>query len=171
MPHPGEISERLMRPERWFGGLIAVLVCSANANQGLTNAPTTINLDTNNVGPFGNISRVGPDITVGIAGFYAFSVQPQLLQNTANQYTTFWARKNGVDVPSSAYRFRSTGNGDTLVQPWSVTANLVAGDVIRFMAQTSVAAGSTLEFTAAGGGIPASPACIVDIRGFGPRAG
>jgi hypothetical protein len=99
MPHQGEISERLMRPERWFGGLIAVLVCSATVDQPLTNVAAVVNFDTNNVGPFGAISRVGPDITIGVAGFYAFSMQPQLLQNSAANITTFWARKNGVDVP------------------------------------------------------------------------
>jgi hypothetical protein len=170
MPHSEEISARLMRPERWFGGLIAVLVCSANANQALTNAPTVLNFDTNNVGPFGQISRSGTDIIIGVSGFYAFSFQPQLLQNTANQLTTFWARKNGVDVPSSGFRFRSTGNNDTLVQPWSVTASLVSGDIIRFVAQTSVALGSTLEATVAGGGIPAIPALRLDVRGYGPVA-
>jgi len=170
MPHSEEISARLFRPEQWFGGLIAVLVCSANVDQPLTNAAAVINFDTNNVGPFGHISRAGPDITIGVTGFYAFSMQPQLLQNAAANITTFWALKNGVAVPGSAYRYSSTGNNDTLVQPWSVTASLVRGDVIRFMAQTTAVNGSTLDFTAAAGAIPSSPACIIDIRGFGPRA-
>ena len=169
MPHPEEINARLRRPEGWIGGLISVLVCSANANQQLTNAPSVINFDTDNVGPFGLISRVGPDITVGVSGFYAFSIQPQVLQNAQNNNTGFWARKNGVDVPSSAFHFSSTGNGDTMVVPWSATANLVRGDVIRFMAQTSLANGATLSFVAAGAGAPASPAVVLDIRGFGPR--
>lgn len=168
MPHQGEVSERLMRPERWLGGLIATMVVSSVVDQPITNAPTLLTLDTTNVGPFGRVSRVGSDIIAGIAGFYAFSVQPQLLQNVAANITTFWARKNGVDVPFSAFRFSSTGNNDTQVVPWNVTANLAAGDVIRFVAQTSAAAGATLDFTAAGGGIPAAPSLVIDIRGFGP---
>lgn len=170
MPHPEELSARLMRPERWFGGLIAVLASSANVDQPLTNAPAAINFDTDNVGPFGTISRSGADFTIGVNGYYSFVLQPQVLQNTPSNVTTFWARKNGVDVPASGFRFSSTGINDTAVQVFAVTASLLRGDVIRFMAQTSMALGATLDFTAAGGGFPASPAAILDIRGYGPVA-
>jgi hypothetical protein len=170
MPHSEELSSRLMRPERWFGGLIAVLLCSANVNQPLTNAPVVINFDTTNIGPFGLISRTGSDINILLDGYYSFVFQPQVQQNAPNNITTLWARKNGVDVPGSAIKFSSTGVNDISIPVFAVTARLFRGDVIQFLGQTSIAFGSTLVFFAAGGGFPSSVAAILDVRGFGPVA-
>lgn len=169
MPHPEETSGRLVRPERWLGGHIAALVCSGNADQAATNVAAIINFDANNVGPFGRISRSGNDILIGTNGLYIFSMQPQVIQNVANNITTIWARKNGVDVPSSSFRYSSTGTNDTAPLNWTVTANLIIGDVIRFVVQTSAVAGATLDFTAAGA-TPAVPAVRLAVMGYGPVA-
>jgi hypothetical protein len=159
---------------RPIGALLATIVSSRNSDftivldANAAAAGATITFDTDDLAATGTIGRSGGNFTIlaGGAGLYTFTLQPQITTNTGTGNVTFWAVKNGVNVPNTGVRNSSTGSGDTMVIPLIVTLNLVAGDVISFKASCSVENKYIFDFTAASGALPGIPAVIVDVKGY-----
>jgi hypothetical protein len=155
---------------RPIGSLLATIVSSRNSDFtiGLDATPSTITFDTDDLAATGTISRSGGNFTIlaGGAGLYTFTLQPQITTSTPSGYVTFWAVKNGANVPNTGVRNSSTGNGDTMVIPLIVTLNLVVGDVISFKASCTELNKYIFDFTAASGALPGIPAVIVDVKGY-----
>lgn len=148
------------------GYLLASLTSSGNADQVLTTTSATVNFDLDENVAYGGISRSGNVFTVLSEGNYQIIFQPQILQNSNGNVVTMWARKNGVDIPRSGVKLTSTGAGDSTVLPLILTLDLVPNDTITFHGLTSAVNGATLDFIAAGGGAPAVPAVLLDIKGW-----
>jgi hypothetical protein len=155
---------------RPIGALLATIVSSRNSDFtiGLDTAPSIITFDTDDLAATGTIGRSGGNFTIlaGGAGLYTFTLQPQITTETGAGNVTFWAVKNGVNVPNTGVRTSSTGSGDTMVIPLIVTLNLVVGDVISFKASCSELNKYRFDFTAASGMLPGIPAVIVDVKGY-----
>jgi hypothetical protein len=144
--------------------LVAYISAYSDADQTLSSTPAAVNFTVTDPAAR-NITRSGAVFTVAVAGLYIFQVQPQITTSSSGGVTTFWVRKNGVDVPASAARFSSTGSGDTSVIVLIAPLDLVAGDNFEFRANVS-GGGSSLDATPAGGGIPLTPAVIVAVQGY-----
>jgi hypothetical protein len=155
---------------RPLGSLLATIVSSRNSDFtiGLDAAPSTITFDTDDLAATGTISRSGGDFTIltGGSGLYTFALQPQITTNTPAGYVTFWAVKNGVNIPNSGVRTSSTGDDDTMVIPLILTLDLIVGDVISFKASCTVSNKYFFDFTAASGLLPGIPAVIIDVKGY-----
>lgn len=150
------------------GSLLCTMVCSLNSNFVVGSSPVNIPFDTDDLPATGTISRTGANFTIlaGGDGLYTFALQPQITTTTPSGYITFWALKNGVAIPNTGVRNSSTGNNDTQVVPLIITLSLVAGDVVSFKTNCTVANNYMFEHTAASGAVPAIPAVIIDIKGY-----
>jgi hypothetical protein len=155
---------------RPIGSLLATIVSSRNSDFtiGVDATPSTITFDTDDLAATGTINRSGGEFTIlaGGEGLYTFTLQPQITTDTGSGNVTFWAVKNGVNIPNTGVRTSSTGSGDTMVIPLIVTLNLIVGDVISFKASCSVVNKYYFDFTAASGALPGIPAVIVDVKGY-----
>jgi hypothetical protein len=150
------------------GRLIAALTSSGNADQQLTKSVVEIAFDTDDVAAYGTIARAGNkfEISAGGAGLYLFELQPQVTEASPSNITTMWAVLNGTAVPNSAVRNSSSGTNETYVNPLIVSMDLVDGDVVSFSTITTIANGCKLDYTAAVGPAPATPAVILDVKGW-----
>jgi hypothetical protein len=159
---------------RPIGALLATIVSSRNTDFTIVldaNAATagaTITFDTDDLAATGTISRSDGNFTIlaGGAGLYTISLQPQITTDTGAGNVTFWAVKNGVNVPNTGVRTSSTGAGDTMVIPLIITLNLAVGDVISFKASCSELNKYYFDHTDAAGALPRIPAVIIDIKGY-----
>lgn len=147
------------------GQLIASMTATGNSDQAISTTPVQINFDTTDQSA-GFITRSGNQFIAGHSGVYMFNLQPQVTELSPSSITTFWALKNGVNVPRSGIRNSSTGLNDTHVEPLCISLDLVDGDIVTFNCVTSAMLGSRLDNTAASGSVPSVPAIIIDIKGW-----
>ena len=103
-------------------------------------------------------------IVVAKSGMYSFSFSSQLTSGSASAKDVwFWARKNGVDVPSSSMKTTITGAGVTLATSRSMFFSLNAGDYIECYwasSDTNV----TLEAVPSTAFAPATPSVILSVE-------
>lgn len=102
-------------------------------------------------------------IVVANSGLYNFSANFQIQSNNSSAKTIwFWFRKNGTDVPRSAYLLTSNINSGYLASSRDDYFSLNAGDYIEFMwAADDI--GVTLKAAASTAFAPAGPSCILSV--------
>ena len=116
------------------------------------NTATLIDFDTPDV--LSGISLVsGSQFTVSTPGLYEFAVISQINRAASSGTATlsFWAKKNGVDVPNSNNNVSITGNTGTAATLMNKNFVIVLeeGDYIEFYWSTT-SADMILKYTAAG---------------------
>jgi hypothetical protein len=102
-------------------------------------------------------------IVVTEAGIYNFSAHFTILSNNSSAKTVyFWFRKNGVDVPASAFLTTSDINGGHIASGRDDFFSLVSGDYIELM----WAANSTnleLHASPSTAFAPSGPSCMLSV--------
>jgi hypothetical protein len=128
-----------------------------------TNTAYAITFDTTEETNGVSIGSPASRIVVTEAGIYNFSAHYTILSNNSSAKTAyFWFRKNGVDVPLSAFLTTSNINGGHIASGREDFFSLVAGDYIELM----WAADSTsleLHASAATGFAPSGPSCMLSV--------
>lgn len=103
------------------------------------------------------------EVEVDTEGLYNFQVSIQLDCTTgSNREVWVWVRKNGVDIPNSAFYVTIQNNNSELLQAFNLFANMKAGDYVQFM----WAVGNTdaqLATFAASAFAPAVPSIILTV--------
>jgi hypothetical protein len=104
----------------------------------------------------------GSRITVANPGDYNIQFSAQLAQGagTANFY--LWFKKNGTNIADSNSKKTLTNNTNQIMTVDIIDYASTAGDYYEIVHQSD-AANSTLEYIAASGNIPATPAIIVTV--------
>lgn len=106
----------------------------------------------------------GSQITFAAAGVYdvQFSAQVHNLSGGGSgHYITIWLAQGGTPVPNSATRMHIR-NGETHVAAWDWMVDVLAGENIQIMWQTT-SANIVLDVFPAVGSIPAVPSVIVTV--------
>jgi hypothetical protein len=128
-----------------------------------TNTAYAITFDTTEESNKVSIGSPASRIVVEEAGIYNFSAHYTILSNNSSAKTTyFWFRKNGTDVPLSAFLTTSDINGGHMASGREDFFSLVAGDYIELM----WAADSTnleLHASAATAFSPSAPSCLLSV--------
>ena len=140
----------------------------------LVSTPTPISLDNQNEVEFITHSTVtnNSEMTIDVAGVYKFGIELQLLRTTGGGINIFncWVQKDSggsfVNLPNSNIKVNIATSARTFVSPLTTTVRLNVNDKIRFMASTDDV-DVVLSYTAAGGGIPATPSVIVNVIKIG----
>ena len=103
------------------------------------------------------------EVEVDTEGLYNFQVSIQLDCTTgSNREVWVWVRKNGADIPNSAFYVTIQNNNSELLQAFNLFANMKAGDYVQFM----WAVGNTdaqLATFAASAFAPAVPSIILTV--------
>jgi len=103
------------------------------------------------------------EIEVDTEGLYNFQVSIQLdCTGGSNREVWVWVRKNGADIPNSAFYVTIQNNNSELLQAFNLFANMKAGDYVQFM----WAVGNTdaqLATFAASAFAPAVPSIILTV--------
>jgi hypothetical protein len=128
-----------------------------------TNTAYAITFDTTEESNGVSIGSPASRIVVTEDGIYNFSAHYTILSNNSSAKTTyFWFRKNGTNVPLSAFLTTSDINGGHMASGREDFFSLVAGDYIELM----WAADSTnleLHASAATGFAPSGPSCMLSV--------
>jgi hypothetical protein len=104
----------------------------------------------------------------GVAGaFYLSLVAEMDKTGGGNALVWIWLRKNGVDVPNAAFKWRVNGSGSATV--FSAAATVVVGqtDYLEVM-WASDTTSATLEATASTAYSPAGPSALLSITQVDP---
>jgi hypothetical protein len=103
------------------------------------------------------------EVEVDTEGLYNFQVSIQLdCTGGSNREVWVWVRKNGADIPNSAFYVTIQNNNSELLQAFNLFANMKAGDYVQFM----WAVGNTdaqLATFAASAFAPAVPSIILTV--------
>ena len=153
-------------PPPSLGGLNTLLISVANIDQQLTNVAADVKFNQDSAGSFGPMTRVGNTFVTTVRGTFLFLFEPQILQNSNNNVTTFWITLNGVDAAGSGVVYEAAAAGDSNVVSVSFAGVLQPNDVITMQAITSNNNGATLKFTAAAAPKPSVTAAQVIITGY-----
>ena len=128
-----------------------------------TNTAYAITFDTTEESNGVSIGSPASRIVVTEDGIYNFSAHFTILSNNSSAKTVyFWFRKNGVDVPASAFLTTSDINGGHMASGRDDFFSLVSGDYIELM----WAANSTnleLHASAATAFAPSGPSCMLSV--------
>lgn len=128
-----------------------------------TNTAYAITFDTTEESKGVSIGSPASRIVVTEDGIYNFSAHFTILSNNSSAKTVyFWFRKNGVDVPASAFLTTSDINGGHMASGRDDFFSLVSGDYIELM----WAANSTnleLHASAATAFAPSGPSCMLSV--------
>jgi len=127
------------------------------------NTAYAITFDTTEESNGVSVGSPASRIVVTEDGIYNFSAHYTILSNNSSAKTTyFWFRKNGTDVPLSAFLTTSDINGGHMASGREDFFSLVAGDYIELM----WAADSTnleLHASAATAFAPSGPSCLLSV--------
>ncbi|MGL4640867.1 MAG: hypothetical protein ACRCVX_14180 [Shewanella sp.] len=149
-------------PERF--GYAGVGVYTALATQTLTtNAATQVVFSNSDMNCKG-LSRTGNVFTCTTAGAFIFTFQPQVFRIATGGKCNFWILKNGVATANSTAYVTLGTNNESTVLCIIFPVDLAVGDTVSFAAQAASANAYRLDFTAAAGVIPATPAVILTVQ-------
>lgn len=145
-------------PQGFVGGF------SSNATQTLPGANTATAVTFNTTTYAAGVSVVSSSrVSISQAGAYFVAATVSLDKTTGGSCLAFlWLRKNGIDVASSASRWRLKGNDDEVLIPLQSMLPLSHGDYVELM----WAADDTnviLNAHAATAFCPASPSAFLSI--------
>lgn len=104
----------------------------------------------------------------GVAGAFYLSLSAEMDKSGGgNALVWIWLRKNGVDVPNAAFKWRVNGSGSATV--FGATATVVVGqtDYLEVM-WASDTTSAILEATAATAYSPAGPSALLSITQVDP---
>jgi hypothetical protein len=103
------------------------------------------------------------EIEVDTEGLYNFQASIQLdSTGGSNREVWVWVRKNGTDIPNSAFYVTIQNNNSELLQAFNLFVDMKAGDYVQFMwAVGNIAA--RLETFAASAFAPAVPSIILTV--------
>ena len=128
-----------------------------------TNTAYAITFDTTEESNGVSIGSPASRIVVTEDGIYNFSAHFTILSNNSSAKTVyFWFRKNGVDVPASAFLTTSDINGGHMASGRDDFFSLVSGDYIELM----WAANSTnleLHASPSTAFAPSGPSCMLSV--------
>jgi hypothetical protein len=103
------------------------------------------------------------EVEVDTEGLYNFQVSIQLdCTGGSNREVWVWVRKNGADIPNSAFYVTIQNNNSELLQAFNLFANMKAGDYVQFMWAVGNTAAQLATF-AASAFAPAVPSIILTV--------
>ena len=103
------------------------------------------------------------EVEVDTEGLYNFQVSIQLdCTGGSNREVWVWVRKNGADIPNSAFYVTIQNNNAELLQAFNLFANMKAGDYVEFMWAVGNTAAQLATF-AASAFAPAVPSIILTV--------
>jgi len=103
------------------------------------------------------------EIEVDTEGLYNFQASIQLdCTGGSNREVWVWVRKNGTDIPNSAFYVTIQNNNSELLQAFNLFVDMKAGDYVQFMWAVGNTA-ARLETFAASAFAPAVPSIILTV--------
>jgi hypothetical protein len=103
------------------------------------------------------------EIEVDTEGLYNFQVSIQLdCTGGSNREVWVWVRKNGADIPNSAFYVTIQNNNSELLQAFNLFVDMKTGDYVQFMWAVGNTA-ARLETFAASAFAPAVPSIILTV--------
>jgi hypothetical protein len=103
------------------------------------------------------------EIEVDTEGLYNFQASIQLdCTGGSNREVWVWVRKNGADIPNSAFYVTIQNNNSELLQAFNLFVDMKAGDYVQFMWAVGNTA-ARLETFAASAFAPAVPSIILTV--------
>jgi hypothetical protein len=111
------------------------------------------------------VTRGSPTSRVYVDTLNTYNIQFSAQINTTvstDQLMWVWLRKNGVDVPASAGRIRTKGNGFAAVVAWNYLLEMNQGDYFELM-WAADSTGVQLQAFAASGFHPSVPSVILTV--------
>lgn len=103
------------------------------------------------------------EIEVDTEGLYSFQVSIQFdCTGGSNREVWVWVRKNGADIPNSAFYVTIQNNNSELLQAFNLFVDMKAGDYVQFMWAVGNTAAQLAAF-AASAFAPAVPSIILTV--------
>lgn len=129
----------------------------ATADQVIGTSEAAVALDTNSV-QTGCLSRSGSVITTSKACRLTGTLNLQVNQADIANVLTYWVKVNGSNVVGSGAIHDSGVVASSNQATLSVNLDLAASDTVEFFGLSSIAAGASLDYSAAALGAPIVPA-------------
>jgi hypothetical protein len=140
--------------------LVGALHAFALVDQPISNTEEAIDFDTTE-SLSGCLTRSGSVFTTSLVTRLTGALQLQVDQLDVANVLTLWLKINGVISARSATKLSTGVLNSNTSESYAFSVLLAAADTVEFFAITSTVAGVNLDFTAAGGAIPAIPAASV----------
>jgi len=127
------------------------------------NTPIAVTFNVQDIAS-GVLVQNGSQIKVLNAGLYSFDFRLQVTSTNSSQKNIWiWARKNGVDIPTSTTKVSVSGNGIELVPSWDFVYSMLVNDYFELMYATDdttliINAPAAIAFA------PSTPSAVLKVK-------